>query len=796
MKKLLLFISAILVMSFMTNAQETITYNFDDGSMMGWTSLDADGDGYGWVMGSATAEVYLVAGASLAGEGHNASPDMVCSGSYTNFTSQVLYPNNYLLSPDKGAYSQISFYACGQDSGYPSEHFGVAVSTESTPQNFTMIQEWTLSAKSSGVKSYGRGGQTRDQGSWYQFTADLSEYAGQDIWVAIRHFNCSDEFILDVDDITLTIAEAPAGEVIEINFENGDIHSFINDVTYPWYLAEADNGSQYCIKSGNAGEHGTTSAISMTKQYLGTGTISFDAALWGEGSSSVWDKCEFYIDETMMFQYGALQRWEHFEYPVTAGEHTFTWRYSKDNSVNPEGDFMAVDNIKLVGVAPTVCVAPTTVNVELVGNKVVLTWDGEADSYTIRVTQDDVVIGTPYQVTENTYTIENLPTAGEFLVEVQADCDPENWASATFTYIINISNVKVNGYTPAVWGQYPDFDLEVAADVHYTVADVKWQWSDETNSGYLTPYDVFNNEAVTYTMIATIETYPGYVFTNNLNVKINGTDYAVDFDNSTLIDQTHYELHAKGCRVEDITGAYYYDFEDSSLQGWTNIDADGDGYMWLIGSDFYSNTGYGRNGSLSCVLSQSFSNNGDVVLYPDNYFVCPNKAGYTEIRFWACGQDANWANEHFGVAVSTNGNTDAADFTTIAEWTLTAKEQGNWYEFTVNFNDYPEIAGQEMWVAIRHFNVSDQFNINVDDIAMFTNASIGEHTMAPITLYPNPAKDVVYLEGAEDEMVSVYDATGRLVMQQVYNGQLNVSTLEKGLYAVTTGKRTARFVKE
>ena len=60
-----------------------------------------------------------------------------------------------------------------------------------------------MTSKGSGVMAPGRDGQTRAQGNWYEYTVDLSAYAGQDIYVAIRHFNCSDMFYLDVDDITL-----------------------------------------------------------------------------------------------------------------------------------------------------------------------------------------------------------------------------------------------------------------------------------------------------------------------------------------------------------------------------------------------------------------------------------------------------------------------------------------------------------------------------------------------------------------------------------------------------------------
>ena len=166
-------------------------------------------------MGSQIGGVYLASGASLAGSGHNSSADLVCSGSYSNATSAAITPDNYLVSPAKGNYTGISFYACAQDASYAAEHYGVAVATTAgapTASDFTMIQEWTMTAKDGGLMSIGRDGQTRAQGNWYQKTVDLSAYAGQEIWVAIRHFNCNDQFILNVDDIVLGVPQKDNNE--------------------------------------------------------------------------------------------------------------------------------------------------------------------------------------------------------------------------------------------------------------------------------------------------------------------------------------------------------------------------------------------------------------------------------------------------------------------------------------------------------------------------------------------------------------------------------------------------------
>ena len=189
------------------------TYDFDDETMMGWTSIDADGDGNGWVS-SANPGIYHNSGVNLAGTGHNASQAYVISGSYANQTGQALTPDNYLVSPTQisavsGA--QIQFWACAQDASYAAEHFGVAVSTTTaTAGAFNTIQEWTMTAKGPQGTTAENARDIRGtrQGTWYQYTVDLSDYAGQDIWVAIRHFACTDMFILNVDDIVLSDGSA------------------------------------------------------------------------------------------------------------------------------------------------------------------------------------------------------------------------------------------------------------------------------------------------------------------------------------------------------------------------------------------------------------------------------------------------------------------------------------------------------------------------------------------------------------------------------------------------------------
>jgi hypothetical protein len=50
-------------------------------------------------------------------------------------------------------------------------------------------------------------------------------------------------------------------------------------------------------------------------------------------------------------------------------------------------------------------------------------------------------------------------------------------------------------------------------------------------------------------------------------------------------------------------------------------------------------------------------------------------------------------------------------------------------------------------------------------------------------IYPNPVTDILTLKTQEKiQNVSMYDASGRMVNVQLNNGQINVTTLPKGIY--------------
>lgn len=93
--------------------------------------------------------------------------------------------------------------------------------------------------------------------------------------------------------------------------------------------------------------------------------------------------------------------------------------------------------------------------------------------------------------------------------------------------------------------------------------------------------------------------------------------------------------------------------------------------------------------------------------------------------------------------------------------------------------------------ANRYFVTSESFNIppfsdNAKLVSFTTNdsvLSIIEQAPSVVSLYPNPVKDVLFIEGLEFTSIEIYDTKLALVYRG-YNKKINVSELNKGLYLV------------
>ena len=170
-------------------------------------------------------------------------------------------------------------------------------------------------------------------------------------------------------------------------------------------------------------------------------------------------------------------------------------------------------------------------------------------------------------------------------------------------------------------------------------------------------------------------------------------------------------------------GEFYYNFDDGLLDGWRTIDADGDGFNWRTTAGLSMLPGNGYNSSKYCLTSQSYDGEtGD--LSPDNYIV--TEIGYlmvedSQLTYYVGAQDEQNPAEHYAVAVTTKADATPADFTIIWEETLASKSgsrQGSWQKRSIDLGEY---AGQNLYIAFRHFDVTGQFRVNIDDMRLVNN---------------------------------------------------------------------------
>ena len=153
---------------------------------------------------------------------------------------------------------------------------------------------------------------------------------------------------------------------------------------------------------------------------------------------------------------------------------------------------------------------------------------------------------------------------------------------------------------------------------------------------------------------------------------------------------------------------YFYEgFEGSTLPtGWTTIDANSDGNTWSVG---HATAHSGHNGVYN--LSYIYNTSGTS---PDDYLVSPQLDLQGTLRVWLSGYERQSSNysEHFEILLSTTG-TSVSDFTTtlVGETTTT----NGYVEYTADLSSY---TGQG-YIAIHHFNCSDQYYLYVDDFGLY-----------------------------------------------------------------------------
>ena len=92
------------------------------------------------------------------------------------------------------------------------------------------------------------------------------------------------------------------------------------------------------------------------------------------------------------------------------------------------------------------------------------------------------------------------------------------------------------------------------------------------------------------------------------------------------------------------------------------------------------------------------------------------------------------------------------------------------------------------WLMFRHdvrrsgYLPTDEINQQCDT----SSTSVIKHKPVPISIYPNPATDRIFIELDSEKplTISLFDASGREVMKQHANASISVGHLPMGMYLV------------
>lgn len=235
---------------------------------------------------------------------------------------------------------------------------------------------------------------------------------------------------------------------------------------------------------------------------------------------------------------------------------------------------------------------------------------------------------------------------------------------------------------------------------------------------------------------------------------------------------------------------------NESIDCWTIIDNDGDGYGWYNVSQVFSQAP--THGGTGAMGSASYINNIGA-LNPDNYLITPQLIIPSEgatLNFYVGAVDAGYYTENYSVLVSTTG-TEVADFTnTIYEGALTTPN------FALKSFDLSAFAGQNIYVAIRHHDSYDVYWMVIDDFEVIAGQHVVgiDNVNANVELYPNPTTGILNINAEGLQEVNVVDLSGRVVMSQKNSNVVDMSELANGVYFVrvitNNGVSTQKIVKK
>lgn len=531
-----------------------------------------------------------------------------------------------------------------------------------------------------------------------------------------------------------------------INFETGDFsqlnnYSLQNDSEFPWQVVAKDSRPDlYCMQSGNAGWESSASTISFSVNFREHGYISFDANCMGEGT--YFDVCEFLIDGVLQFSYGAnMVGWHVYGYNLDSGTHQFTWRYSKDSSVDPEGDCFQVDNIEFG--SGSICLPPDDIQVYSSIDNTYLEWNGNAESYTLRYKKNSGSWTTIRDLTQQYYILDGLEK-GRYVVEVRADCDHNNWVSTTFVV-----------YSPAYWNDWYGFSRS-SENPEHEYRFVHFKFEDVTNvtavSENLYSYD--------YDEIYTAAFVKGYVWYTRRN----------EYDDSFRLYKAPVDMWAKRIGTPELVSPTFDEVQTMSFNPEDEMIYYVDNVGWLKKFSPESPDDVFTWGAASYVQALAINKQGQAFVekYDDE------TGGYSL----------------YEVNLSDGSMTKVGKMNYVSDMA-----------FDMQMGELVGVNGAELYFIDLSSASTCYLGILGGDSycrtsGLFTTYSwnaIDENTVENVNVYPNPAQGSFTVEGTGK--LTITNLLGQEMLVREINGKTKVE-LSQGMYLVRLNDAVSKVVIE
>ncbi len=688
----------------------------------GWTTLDQDGDGQNWF-------IYTATGAAHSGT------KCVASASWTSGIG-ALNPNNWIITPQitlpASGTIMLNYWIGAQDPSWPLERYKVAISTTNTnPSSFTIIHSETLTS-----------------GGWKERSHNLSDYAGQNVYIAFIHTECTDMFYFKLDDVTV--------------YTNETTDAAIVDIIEPNHLSGCQLSS--------------TQGITVRIQNNGGSDISgFEVSYSVNGGAPVVETVTATITPAAIYDYT-------FSTTVDMSALDF---YTIEASINLTGDSNPNnDNAELNIISGDAVIAIDAFTDNMGGQS----WQ------VINKLTDEVIaertVGWQWNVTvhEEVCVIDAL--CYKVIVSDSDGMEDPAWVTISYNSTVVAGSTIPGSFTgPQLVADNLGSGCAAIDAELYDIVPIypACEMGDEILTVYIknNGLNAFSNFTVSYTVnggAAVTENHAGtvnpgevveFTFSTPINMAADGIyeiTATVNVANDEIASNNSLDFTTVNLQSSNVPYSSNFDTQESLL-GWAVYDANMDDNSWVYA------IGYGVGNSNALAYAYDMNNSANDWLFSTCIDLTGGQAYRVSLDYKV--QSASFPEK---MAIYYGNAQEPAAMNLIVDLgTLT-----NTSYQTANANFTPSASGT-YYFGIKVYSDADMWYLFVDNFAIDIVVSSELVNAAAISVYPNPANDfitVVNAEGANIEIINMLGSVVAKVNNASANQQIDINNLTNGTYFV------------